>query len=295
MIEKVKSLFSKNDFLDNIFLVVGVTLLAAATTVFYEPNSMVTGGVSGLCILVASYAADAYGIDLPLGVLSILFNLPLLIIGLKVLGKDMIVRTIAATIYLSVALTLTSLVRKFHGDLVIVCVFGGVLSGVGVGLALRGRSTTGGSDLFGAIMNKKFRNISVPNAMFIFDALVIAAGMVRFGLEPGLYAILSVFIASKVVGYVVEGLDYSVLAYIISEKSETISSEILAVMERGVTGIRGQGMYTKTHKNVLMCVMPKKDVILLKKIVKHEDENAFIIVTDVREVLGEGFSHDLYV
>lgn len=282
----------KQTITDYAKILLGVTLMAAAVTVFFEPNKLITGGASGLAIIISSYAADVFSLNIPISVLTMAINLPLLIVGFKVLGKNFIWRTFVATALFSAALAAFEFLPGYEGDYVIVAVFGGVLMGAGIGLALSSYSTTGGSDLLASILNKLNGNISVANAIFIEDAAVIALGLLLFGVERGLYAIVSVFISSKVIDGVLEGLNFSKGAFIISEKSAEIAEDVMLTLKRGVTGLSGKGMYTENELNVLLCVVAKKEIVTLKSIVKNHDPKAFLIISDVRETLGEGFGRE---
>lgn len=280
----------KDVIIDYIRIIVGVTMMAVAVTVFFQPAGIVTGGASGLSIIIATYVERIFSIRLPLSVLNAVFNIPLLITGYIFLGRNFIWRTIFATLYFSVALAFTTFIPDFNGDFVIISVFGGVLMGTGIGLALSSYCTTGGSDLLAAIIHKLNKTIPVAYAMFVIDAAIISLGFLVFGMERGLYAIISVFISSKVIDAILEGLNFSKGAFIISDYANEISEEIMMALNRGVTGLKGRGMYTKKDTNVLLCVVSKKEIVLLKSIVKSRDPDAFLIITDVRETLGEGFA-----
>jgi uncharacterized membrane-anchored protein YitT (DUF2179 family) len=260
--------------------------------IFFEPNDIVTGGVSGAGIVMNAYIEEWFGISLPLAVFNIVFSAPLLIIGYRVLGRAFIKKTIFGSAMFSFALWVMSFFPPYKGDFIIIAVFGGVLVGVGVGLVLRCFASGGGSDLIGAIVNRLRGDIKAADAMFVFDAAVIAAGFLKFGLECGLYAIISVYITSKVADAVLEGFNFSLCAFIISPKSGEIARNIILGLERGVTGLGGTGMYTNQQISVLMCTVAKKEVLRLKTIVNDTDSGAFMVITDAKEVLGEGFEHN---
>lgn len=288
-----KPAFSNDSFrrtaIDYLIMVIGTTLIAAAITVFYEPNHVATGGISGLCIILSAYSSKLFGFELSLSVLNVIFNLPLLVIGYLKLGRSFIWRTVICTLYLSVAFEITKYIPCYQGDYFITAVFGGIILGAGVGLTFRASATTGGSELFAAILHKLKPHIPLATCMFILEAAIIALGFLVFGVESGLYAIISVYISSKVVDNILEGLNYSRGVFIFSKKADEIAEDILKNLDRGVTGLSGKGMYTKKEMNVLLCIVARKEIMQLKNIVNAHDANAFMFVTDVRETLGEGF------
>lgn len=273
-----------------ILIVVGVTMLALAINFFYEPNGLVTGGVSGLGIIIQTVSKERFGFVIPLWLTNTILNLPLFIIGAKALGLKFLKRTLFATMYLSSALFYTAYIPKIQGtDYLLAAVFGGAASGIGLGLVFRCLATTGGSDLAASIIHKYYKHISISRLMFAIDAAVISLGFFTFGAAKAMYAIISVFISSKLIGTILEGLHFAKAAFIISEYSDKIADRLLAELERGATGLYGKGMFTKKERNVILCVVSTKEVIELKELVSQIDPAAFVIVADVREVLGEGF------
>ena len=267
-------------------IVIGAFLMAVATTVFYDANSMVTGGVTGLAIVVKAF------LGIPLWLTNIVLNVPLFIWGIKENGKGFFLKTFIATAILSLMLWLTKLLPAFEmgNDLALVAVFGGAIGGAGLGLVFSAGATTGGSDLAASIIHNYMKHVAVSKIMFIIDALVILLGFFVFGHVIAMYAIISVFIYSWVVDAILEGLSFAKAAFIISDSSEEISKVIMDELGRGITGLSGRGMYTGRRKDVALCVVSNKELVRLKEIARSIDENAFIIVADVREVLGEGFS-----
>ena len=168
-------------------------------------------------------------------------------------------------------------------------VFGGVMAGLGIGLVFVANATTGGTDLAGSILHHFFPGLSTAKWMQLIDTFIIVAGLVLFGSERAMYAIISVYITVQVIDAMLEGLNFSKAALIISDKHQEISEAIMEQIDRGVTGLRGIGKYTGNEKEVLLCVMSKREILTIKEIVKQLDKKAFMIVTDAREVFGEGF------
>jgi uncharacterized membrane-anchored protein YitT (DUF2179 family) len=275
-------------FYDYALIITGTTLMAIAITVFLAPDGLVTGGASGLSLIIRGFVSR-FGIDFPIWLGNILINAPLFLLGAKRIGLKFLWRTIFATGYFSLALFYTGFIPAVSSDLTLSAVFGGVLLGAGIGMVFRASATTGGSDLASRIINDKFRHISVSRLMFWLDSAVIALGFFVFGPVNAMYSIIAVFITSRVIDSILEGMSFAKAAFIISENSEAIAQMLLTELERGATSLYGKGMYTKTEKNVLLCVVSNKEVVKLKDLVRKLDGGAFVIVADVREVLGLGF------
>lgn len=279
----------RKPIVDYILIIFGTTLLAFAINVFFEPLEMITGGITGIAIIVKQKTQDLVVGGIPLWLTNLVINIPLFITALIIKGKDFGVRTLFATIYLSFALFYTQWLPEVTSDFMLGSVFGGVIAGVGLGMVFSAFATTGGSDLGATIIQHFHKHISVANILLALDGLVICLGFFVFGAEKSMYAIVSVYITAKVIDAILEGLKFAKAAFIISNKEEIIAKTLLSRLDRGITGLHGQGMYTKASREVLLCVVSKKEIVTLKEIVKECDHNAFVIVADVREVLGEGF------
>ncbi|MDR1558834.1 MAG: YitT family protein [Clostridiales bacterium] len=274
---------------DYLLIIAGTTLMAFGVNCFFEPNSLVIGGVSGLAIIIADYAGRI-GLNIPLWLTNLVLNAPLFLVAMKSMGKQFLIRTLVSTVYLSIALYYTQFfLLPISEDMVLSSVFGGVLAGIGSALVFKAAATTGGSDMLAYIIHKKVKHISLSKILFVVDGAIILLGLLAFGPEKTMYAIIAVFITAKVIDSILEGLSFAKAAFIISNHSQNIADALMNELERGVTGLNGQGMYTQTDKDVLMCVVSSKEMPKLKEIVHKYDESAFLIVADVREVLGEGF------
>ncbi|MGE4215114.1 MAG: YitT family protein [Anaerotignaceae bacterium] len=274
---------------DVIFMIIGTMFIAVSITVFFSPNQVVVGGFSGIAIIVKNLTIGLFDGGVPLSVTNLVLNVPLFVVAYFVLGKSYLGKTVFATLFLSVALEMTSFLPVFTGDLALIAIYGGIVDGIGVGFVLRAMASTGGVDLLAIIIRRKIRYISISSILFVINALIISFGLFVFGAEKAMYAIISIFISSKCITAVLEGLSFSKMAFIISEESEKIAKEIMKQHNRGVTALNGRGMYTGKSKDVLLCVFTQKDIIGIKEIVRNADPNAFIILTDIKEVMGEGF------
>jgi len=274
---------------DYSLIIVGDFLLAYAVVAFFQPHNMVTGGVSGLAIIVAYYSAQLWR-EIPVWVSNLVFNIPLFIIGGFILKGESIIKSAFAAIFLSAAFFVVQFLPVPPNDIILSTIFGGVVAGFGVGLVLKAMATTGGTTLAGSILhNSLFKHVSVARLIFYCDALVILIGLLVFGPVATMYAIAAIYVSTKAIEATMEGMHFAKAAFIISEKSETIAEHVLAKMDRGATELKGRGMYTKQDKNVLICVVSTRESVRLKELVSEIDASAFVIMTDVREVLGEGF------
>ncbi len=269
---------------DNWFtMLLGTAIMAAAIKMVFDPANLVTGGVSGVGIIVKELT------EIPLWLTNSVLNVPLFAAAFFVKGWKFIRRTLVATVGLSFFLFVLPDLNLWMDDIFLTALFGGVISGVGTGLVFMARSTTGGTDLLAAVLQHYLRHFSVAQIMQVLDAAVVLACAWIFGLQYALYAVIAVFVVAKVTDGILEGMKFSKLAYIISEKPEEIAAAVMKEMERGVTGLNGKGMYSGSPKNVLICVVCKKEIVQVKDIVSKIDNHSFVIVTDAREVLGEGF------
>jgi uncharacterized membrane-anchored protein YitT (DUF2179 family) len=269
---------------NNLFtLLLGTALMAAAIKLVYDPANLVTGGVSGLAIIVKELA------NIPLWLTNTVINIPLFVIAILVKGWKFVKRTLFATISLSFFLYILPEVPLQTEDILLQAIYGGVITGIGTGLVFMARATTGGTDLMAAIIQHYARHLSVAQIMEILDGLVVLAGALVFGWSYALYALLTVFVVTKVADTILEGMHFAKIAYIITDHPDEIASAIMTELDHGVTGLDGTGMYSGNRKNVLFCVVSRKEIVRVKDIVSQMDEKSFMIVTDAREVLGEGF------
>lgn len=285
----MKMRMKKNDFISYLLVTAGTFFMACGINIIYEPLAMVTGGFSGIGIIVKRVMENSFGVSVPVGLTNLLLNVPLFIVAAKLKGGRFLKRTIYASLCFSVALLIIPSFAVTEKDYLMAAVLGGALNGVGIGLVFSRNTSTGGSDLLSTLLGRWCPGMSVSQLLIIIDGLIVLGGMYFFGIHTGLYSIVAVFVTGKVSDALVDGFKFAKVAYIISEYPEKISQEIMHSLERGVTGLDGKGMYSGNQKNILMCVVNKKEVVRLKEIVKNADKSAFIIVTDAKEVFGEGF------
>lgn len=264
-------------------LALGTFLLAVGLALFLEPNTIAPGGVTGFAIVLKQVT------NIPVYITNLVINIPLFIIGIIILGKNFGWKTLYATVLLSVFLKIIP-INEITTDLLLASIFGGLISGVGLGIVFKVGGTTGGTDLAGSIFNKILPSFSVSTFMMALDLIVVIfAGIVDKRVETALYSVIALFITVKVIDLILEGMTYVKAFLIISNKPEEISNRIIEDLDRGVTLLRGKGMYTKEERDVLLCVVNRYQFTKTKNIVHEIDPNAFIMVTELSEVLGEGF------
>lgn len=281
---------AKGFFYEYAMIAAGTFLLALGLTLFLSRSELVVGGVTGFGIALSGIT-ERFGVRIPLWITNTAINIPLLFIGLKVKGLKFLKKTLFATLFLSASLIVTELIPPISGiDMLLASIFGGVLCGAGVGLVFRFEGTTGGSDLAASIIHKFKPHMSISKLLFGVDAVIVAMGLFVFGPTNTLYAIISIFISTQVIDAVLEGLSFSKATFIISDHADEISKAIIKELDRSATILDGRGAYSGNVKNVVLCVVSQKEVFKLKNLASAIDRNAFIIVSDVREVLGEGFS-----
>lgn len=282
---------TKNENIMNyIYIIVETTILAAGVNMFFAKLKLVTGGVSGLAIVIEYIIKKNYGIEIPLWFTNIAVNLPLLAIAIKLNGRKFVGKSMFAAAYLSFALFYTSFIPAPEVDYLLASIFGGVFVGTGLGFVLRASASTGGTDLAANILKVYLKNVPIAKIILVIDSTIVVIGAFVFGIEKAMYALISIYIVSKVVDSILEGINFSKAVFIISDHSKEIAEILMSDLKRGVTGINGTGMYTKGEKQVLFVVVGKNQIVPLQKMVKEIDKGAFITIADVREVVGEGFT-----
>lgn len=272
---------------ENIFsylqIIVGCILGGAAYPLFLTPGNIAPGGLTGLAMVIN------YLFHWPVGTVTLILNMPLFIFGWKFMGKRFILRTLIATLLFSLLIDLLPL-KPLTDDPLLSAIFGGVLLGIGLGLILRGEATTGGTDMLARMIHRSVPAISTGMFLMALDCAVVIVAAVAIGITQALYAIICIYISSKVIDTVMIGFSGNKACFIISTRSEVIMNRILTEMERGVTELSAKGGYTGEDRPTLMCVVSRMEVTAIKNIVRDEDENAFMIVVDAHEAIGDGFS-----
>lgn len=276
-------------FYEYLWIIIGTGILAFGIACFYDPIGLVTGGVTGLAIVIKSVTSEIIEGGVPLWLTNAVFNVPMFIMAYFLKGKAFIGKSFFGAMVLSVWLAVIPQVNLAGDDMLLSAVFGAVFCGAGIGLVFKTGTTTGGTDLVSALIQLKVRHVSIVQILQIVDGIVLVLGMFVFGIQPTMYAIIAIVVSTKISDMVLEGTNYAKAAYIITNEYEKVADRIMKELERGVTGLHAKGMYTSEEKCMLYCIVSQKEIVVLKDIVTEIDPRAFIIVSEVREVLGEGF------
>lgn len=278
-----------------LYSLVGAFFMAYAVKNVLEPMQMVIGGISGLAIIIknatsAWFPKDSLLADgIPLWLTTIVLNIPLFIAAYRKVGRELVLNSLWGVMWLSVFLVGIPVQPLISDDYLLCTLLGGLLYGIGVGLVLRAKSSTGGSDLLASIWQKNYPQYSIPKIMAIVDGVIVLLGVLVFGIEKGIYALLTIYAISRVSDLIITGFTRTLVTYIISDYADDIAQAIIKEVRRGVTQIDVKGIYQRKNRVMLMCAVNKKQLVWIKEIVAKYDWNAFVIVVEARETLGEGF------
>ncbi|MEB3752411.1 YitT family protein [Geobacillus sp. FSL W8-0032] len=271
-----------------VFILLGAAIFAFGLVHFNMQNNLAEGGFTGITLLLY------FSSGLDPAITNLALNIPVFFIGWKLLGRQTFLYTIIGTVAVSVFLSIFQrymIHMPLRHDLTLAALFAGVFIGVGLGIIFRYGGTTGGVDIIARLVYK-YKGISMGKTMFAFDATVITLSLLYLSYREAMYTLVAVFIAARVIDFIQEGGYAAKGATIISDNSEEIANRILTEMERGVTVLKGRGSYTKRDRDVLYCVVAKNELPRLKNVIMSVDPHAFVAVTDVHDVLGEGFTLD---
>ncbi len=264
-------------------ILAGCVIGGAAYPLFLVPNSIAPGGLTG----VTTILNHLFG--LPVGITSLALNVPLFLVGYRAMGRRFAFRSLAATILFSVFIDLLRL-QPITNDPLLGTLYGGVLLGIGLGLIMRGGATTGGTDMVARMVHHRVNFISTGAFLFAIDCCVVVAAGIFLGASEALYALICIFVSSKVIDVVMVGLTGNKACFIITPQWERVSGRILSDLDRGATLLRAKGAYSREEKPMILCVTSRQEIQQVKNIVREEDPNAFMFITEAHEALGEGFT-----
>ncbi len=274
----------KNWIIDIIGTILGSSIMAFGIASFLLPNQLSSGGFAGIATITY------YLLKIPVGVMTFILNIPLFLFAGYRLGKEFFVKAIVGTISLSVFIDIFDKCPSITNDRFLACIYGGVLIGLGTAIILKVNSSTGGTELIGNIIKTYNPHISMSRNLMIIDMVIIVLNILFFReIEIGLYSVIAIYLYGKMIDIIFEGVYYTKLLFIISDKNQEISDRIGQEVKRGVTGLYGKGMYSNKDKLILICAASRSDISKIKNIAKDIDERCFIVVANAREVLGEGF------
>jgi uncharacterized membrane-anchored protein YitT (DUF2179 family) len=264
------------------FIMLGSVLMAVGLEIFLVPNNIIDGGITGISIMLSHITG------LPLGLFLFLLNLPFFFIGYKQIGKTFAISTLFGIIILSIATSFLHPVPGLTNDELLATVFGGITLGAGVGLVIRSGGSLDGTEILAILFNSK-SPFSVGEIVMFFNIFILGSAGFVFGWDRAMYSLMAYFIAFKTIDVVIQGLDESKSAWIISEKHEEIGEIIMARLGRGITYLHGEGAYTGDDKKVIFCVISRLEEAKLKSIVEEVDPTAFLAVANISEVRGGRF------
>ncbi|MFV0365218.1 MAG: YitT family protein [Mangrovibacterium sp.] len=292
-------MFSRRWFQDYTYITVGSLIMAIGYVYFITPYKIVPGGLFGIGIVVHyltqgvfSWAPEGF----PIGVFNLLVNIPLTILGIKLLGPRFGIKTVVGFVLSSIFMDVITYLRPepltpLVSDVLLSCVFGAVLIGVGVGLIFKSRATSGGSDIV-AMIWAKYSNIPLGTLVIYVDSIIVLFGLFAFqDWQIPLYSLLVIYISGKAIDVTLEGVTYNKALFIVSNQHEVIKRKILDDLERGGTVFHGKGLYTDDEKQIIYTVISRREVAILERFISDVAPDAFITVMDVREILGEGFQN----
>lgn len=277
--------YSIKDFLiDTAVFLLASGLFSVGINCFMAKNNILNGGITGIATILN------YLYEIPIGTAIFVMNIPLLIIAFKKLGALFVLRTFWVIGISSVIINMGTVLPVYENDLLISSIFGGVLSGLSLGMIFLRNATTGGVDIIARLIKLKYPHITLGKSIFLLDAIVIIAGGFIYGnAESVLYAAVTIFVSAQVLDYVVFGMSRGAMIMIFSEKSDEIRHLIINDLHRGVTVIKGQGGYSGNENNILLCACYDNQIQKIIKKIKSADENAFFIITQAKQIIGEGF------
>lgn len=277
---------STKDLKSYLIITFGIILVAISVEYFFAPNNLAAGGVTGAAIVI-----NAIFPKLSVGILTFIMNAALFVVAFMFIDGNFGVKTIYASLGLSVILWI---IEKFFypiavtTDIMMATIFGTIISAVGMAIVFNENASTGGTDILAKILNKFF-HLDIGKSLLVVDFVITSASAIVFGIDLGLYAVLSVILLGILVDRFIEGFNSCKSIFIMSEKNKEISQYIMNELDRGCTFLRSEGGYTKNESNVLYAVVSRNQFIKLKNHIKKIDHTAFIAVGEVHEVLGEGF------
>ena len=264
--------------------IIGAFIMAFAVSFFLLPNELSSGGFSGIATILY------YKLKVPMGITIAFLNIPLFLMAGYKIGKKFFAKSIVGTVSLSAFIDILDGFEPLTNDKMLAAIYGGLLTGIGTAVILKSHSSTGGSDLLTNIIKRFNSKIEMGRVITIIDAVIVFSNVIFLQkIEIGLYSAITIYLMGLMIDVVFEGIFFSKLIFIISDKNELIAKEIQTKINRGITGLNGKGMYKNKEKLILMCAVGRRDIANIKKLIKNIDKDAFVVVTNSREVLGAGF------
>ena len=289
MVKSLRSAISKRPaaaerFFSYAQIILGAMVGGAAYPLFMTPNKIAPGGITGIATILNHL------FHWPVGTVTLIMNIPLFLISYRAMGRIFAFRSLVATLFFTLFIDVLPL-QPMTTDPLLGALYGGVMLGAGLGLIMRGGATTGGSDMVARMVNKRFQFISTGSFLFAIDfAVVVSAGFL-IGATEALYSLICIFLSSRVMDTIIIGFSSNKACFIISSRWQEISDRIMRDMDRGVTQLTARGAYTGAERPTLLCVISRSEIMGLKRILREEDEKAFVIIVEAHEAIGDGFTH----
>lgn len=278
----------KNLLLHTLLVVLGAAIYAVAVSCFYVPAKLMSGGATGIALILNRL------FSIPVGVVMIVTNIPLFFLGYRKMGREFFILSIVGVVSSSLLIDFFSLIipeiPALYSDHLLSAALGGAIAGVGLGMSIAVGGSTGGSDILALLFNKHVESISVGRIILITDLVIILTGAAIFrDISAALYTFVAMYAASVALDSVLYGANIASLVFIVTQKPEPVSLALMQDLDRGLTVMNGRGGYTGAPQNVLICAIGRRQLSHLKRIVKLNDPGAFVIVSEAKEVMGEGF------
>ncbi|MCD4698245.1 MAG: YitT family protein [Bacteroidales bacterium] len=282
-----EKLFSKKWFIAYSLIIIGAFIMAVGFVFFITPYKIIPGGVYGISIVIHHMFGT------PVGLIALCFDIPLTLIGIKILGPRFGIKTVVGFIFTAVFVDLLTYLwgeqPLVENDALLSSIFGGVLVGLGIGLIFKAKATSGGSDIIAMIISK-YTQLPLGQLLIIVDSAIVIVGLVVFkDWKIPLYSLIVIFITGKVIDVVLQGISYDKTLFIISSKPKELRDKIINDLNRGGTFIQGKGMYEETDRNIIYTVVNRREMAILQDFVNKTDPNAFMTVINANEILGNGF------
>lgn len=272
---------------DFILLIIGCAIMAISTSFFLLPNQLSSGGFTGIATITY------YLLKWPVGTVVFVLNVPLFILSYFRIGKEFLIKGILGTIFLSIFIDIFDKFKPLTQDRILGCVYGGIIMGIGMSLVLKGSSSTGGTDLLSYIIKSYKPYYRTSNLIVIIDIVIVSLNVFFLrDIEIGLYSAITIYLMGKMLDIIFEGVYFTKMIFIVSDKYKEIAKEIEENVRRGITGLQARGMYTNEEKMMLWCISSRNETIRIKQICKRIDRNSFIVISNAREAYGIGFKRE---
>ena len=279
-----KQILLKKYIKEGIEIIIGCILMALGTALFLLPNQLSSGGFAGISTIIY------YLFNMPLGIVMLILNIPLIVLTIIKVGKEIAIKGIFGTIVLSSFIDIFEKLKPLTQDRLLACIYGGILVGLGTAIVLKANASTGGTDLLSYIVRAFKPHFKTSNLIVIVDTTIVFLNVLFFKeIEIGLYSAIAIYLMGKMIDIVFEGIYFTKTMFIVSNEYKKIAKEIEEKIDRGSTALYGKGMYTREKKMVLWCVASRGEVVRIKQIAQEIDPRAFIVISNAREAWGKGF------